>query len=233
MLDWLSRRFARPINGPSGTLIKRLADYPPYHAPHVGWGAELSVAAARENLNHFNAALPQRLQIVGELLRAEAGIDLDAALQAPREQGLPLTDTLHEWVGRCWPALLQPRFESLDAWLSSRRAGDDIVLSLVFDVAIVLGELIRRANADWRWDIDLNRTNLQDQMSSARRVVLLADPVGDMPDPFVNDVESVVVARYRHPQDSSYRHPGMNPWRRLVDEGQRGVAMAFWRGASQ
>jgi hypothetical protein len=230
MFDWLTRRFTAPSQHAAATLTKRLADYPPYELPHLGWGDKISVVAARENLHYFSAVMPQRLQIVGELLRAEAGVDLAAALQAPRELGLPITDALHLWAGRCWPALLQPRFKPVEAWLSSRRAGDAIVLSMVVDVAIALGELIRRANADWRWDIDLDQSNLEDPMISARRVVLLADPVGGMPDPFMIDVEFIVMSRYRNPQDTSYQLPGMNPWRRLVDEGQRGAAMSYWRG---
>lgn len=229
MFDRLKRRFSAAEPPPASGLAQRLGAYPPFGAPHAGFGAALGLKEARENLAHFQAVLPQRLEALGALLTAE-GIVLGPALAAPREHGPALADALGAWAARTWPALHQPRLAAQQAWLQSTRAGEDIVLSLVLDVAIALGEVIRRGNPDWRWDLDLSRRNLTDEMPSARRVVLLADPVGAMKEPFVNDVEDVVVGRYQHPEDTSYRLPGINPWRRLVEEGIAGSAMAYWKG---
>jgi hypothetical protein len=226
MPDWLPAWFGKRHT--ASPLARRLRDYPPYDAPHVGHGRQLSETQARANLAYFEQALPQRLHTVAALLRDEAGIEVDAALAAPDPQGLALADALHRWAGDAWPALLASRSGALEGWLQSRRAGDDIVFSMLLDVAILLGELVRRGNPDWHWGLDLNAENLADDMASARRVVLLAEPVGEMPHPFVLDVEDVVVHRFLHPGDPSQRL--LNPFRRLVQEGLRGDAMAFWRG---
>ena len=90
-------------------------------------------------------------------------------------------------------------------------------------------ETAAKANTDWRWDLDLSAENLKDKMASARRVVLLADAVGTMPWPFVDDVEGAVARRLIQIDRANDRVTHMDPWRRLVDEGQRGVAMEAWR----
>jgi hypothetical protein len=215
------------------TLAQRLADYPPYQAPHAGRRKQLSVEAARENLAYFQSALPQRLQHVGALLRADAEIDIGPALAAPQEQGVALAEALNVWASRRWPALHEPRLATIDAWMSSRRQGPDIVWSLVMDVAVLLGELICRANADWRWGLDLAPLNLKDKMLSARRIVLLADPVGEMLGPFVKDVEDRVAGRLMQIDHANDHDTRMNPWRRLVDDGQRGADMAYYRARPQ
>ena len=231
MFDRLKERLSlagKPAStGPS--LAQRLPDYPPYQAPHVGWGKGISVAAAHENLAYFRAVLPQRLAHVGALVMTDAGIDIAPALAAPRELGPDLATQLNAWAGRRWPALHEARLGNTGAWLDSPRQGPDIVWSMVMDVAIVLGELICRANTDWRWDLDLSAENLKDKMASARRVVLLADAVGTMPWPFVDDVEGAVARRLIQIDRANDRVTHMDPWRRLVDEGQRGVAMEAWR----
>lgn len=226
MPDWLSAWFSKKRHAAT-PLARRLRDYPPYDAPYVGHGHELSEAHALANLAYFKQVLPQRLNTIAGLLREQAGIEVDAALAAPGQQAPALAEALHRWAGEQWPALQEGRPAELQAWLHSRRAGDDIVFSMLLDVAILLGELVRRGNAAWRWSVDFDPSNLADDMASARRVVLRADPVGEMPHAFVLDVEDVVVHRFLHPEDPSQRW--LNPFRRLVDEGLRGDAMAFWK----
>lgn len=228
MTDWLSTWFGKRRS--ATPLARRLREYPPYDAPHIGRGTQLSEAQARANLAYFQQALPQRLHIVSALLREEAGIEVDAALAAPGQQAGALADALHRWAGAAWPPLAQGRPTMLDAWLGSRRDGEDIVFSMLLDVAILLGELVRRGNPDWRWDLDLDPDNFADEMPSARRVVLLADPVGEMPRPFVLDAEDIVVHRFLHPDDPSQRW--LNPFRRMVEQGLQGDAMARWRSTA-
>lgn len=225
MPDWLHAWFGK--RGPASDLARRLRDYPPYDAPHAGRGRQLSDPQARANLAHFEQVLPLRLRAIAGLLREHARIEVDAALAAPAAQGPALTDALHRWAAEHWPALQAGQPATLERWLQSRRDGSDIVFSMLLDVAILLGELVRRGNPDWHWGLDLDGESLADGMVSARRVVLLADPVGQMPRPFVLDTEDIVVHRFLHPDDPSQRL--LNPFRRLVEEGLRGDAMAFWR----
>ena len=232
MFDKLKQRWgasAPSSTGKPAPLAERLAAYPPYRAPHLGRGKQLSVDQARENLAFFQASLAQRLDIVAALLKADAGIDIAPALAAPRESGVAMAAALNAWAGQRWPALHDPRLAYPDAWVNSPREGADIVLSLVLDVAVVLGELVRRANPVWRWDLDLSSGNLRDKMLSARRVVLLADPVGSASVPFVEDVEDQVATRLGQIDRDNERALRMDPWARLVDESQRGLQMAAFQ----
>lgn len=232
MPDWLNTLLGRRVaaSDPAARLAASLRRYPPFSAPHPGRGSTLSDAQAQANFSHFQSALPQRLHCVTELLRAEAQIDPKAALSDPPQHAPALTDSLQRWASSAWPALPpQPR-PSESHWLNSHRDGEDIVFSLLLDLAILLGEVIRCGNPAWHWGVDLDPQNIADDMPGARRVVLLADPVGTASHAFVLDVEQVVVHRFLHADDAGQRL--LNPFRRLVDEALRGDAMAHWRGAS-
>ncbi len=223
MFDRLSRALRRAKPEPvAPTLAGRLASYPPYDAPHVGWGRAITLAQAEENLAHLKTVLPQRLAVVGQLLHDDAGIDIEPALAAPMEQGPVLAGVLNRWAGERWPALHARRF-ALDHWLASARAGVDIAYSLALDVALLLGELIVRGNPAWRWNIDRDKKNLREGMASARRLVLLADPVGGESWPFVLDVEDVVVNRLLTIDHLNETLTRMDNWRRMVEDSLRGV----------
>jgi len=230
MFDKLKSRFgaAKPPTAVDA-LADRLTAYPAWQPPHRGHGKQVSESAARENLAYFNAQHEHRLQLITALLREHAGIDTAPALEAPLVHGLAVTQQLSDWAGRHWPALAAPSLAGRANWLGSDGAGGDILLSVALDVARLLGEIIRRGNADWRWDLDLARSNLRDDMTSSRRVVLLADPVGAMAQPFLIDTEDIVASRCLQPGSRQYDAPSLNPWRRMVDEGLRGEAMAYWR----
>jgi hypothetical protein len=201
MLDFI-RRMMRRADGTDprqpSTLKAALDRYPPYRAPHVGYGAGLSESAAAENFAFFQAVREERLRVVSDLLREVAGIDARPALETPQDSGLALTVALHEWAKTAWPPLLDDRPRTMERWLHSSRDGDEIAFSMVLDLAILLGEVIRKANPDWRWSLDMSIENLGDGMASARRIVLLADPVGDHVEPFVLDIEAIVMDRFLH-----------------------------------
>jgi len=220
----------------ASTLAQRLRSYPPYQAPHLGYGSQLSLAQAEANLAYFNEVMPRRLAALGTLLKDTANIDIAPALDAPATKATEITEALDGWARTEWPALRTPALAQYARQHTTTRTGDDIVYSLLMDVAILFGEVIRRANRAWRWALDLDEENLSDDMASARRVVLLADPVGTAPCPFLEDVEGVVISRFQQP-DSSIWGVGpdgailrqVNPWHRMVVEGIRGDVMAWWR----
>ncbi len=229
MFDRLTRALRRAKPEPAApTLAARLASYPPYDAPHVGWGRAITLEQAEENLAHLKAVLPQRLAIVGQLLRDDAGIDIEPALAAPLEQGPALASALNRWVGERWPVLHEPRMRFGEDWKFSRREGADIAYSLALDVALVLGELIVRGNPAWRWGVDRDKANLRDGMASARRLVLLADRVGRAPRGFEVDVEAIVVERLCTIDYANAHLTHMDSWRRVVDEAQRGLTWAAY-----
>lgn len=227
---WLGGgRDSAPAGDPAAGLRERLASYPANGLPHPGWGRRLSLAQAEANREHFLAALPARLQALAALLRAEAGIDIEPALAEPVARGPALADQVATWAQRSWPALLGGRVIPNAEWLASTRSGNDMALSLVADVGLLFGELIRRGNGDWRWDVDTDAGRLKKDMASAHRVVLLAEPVGSHKSRFVLDPEDVVALVFCRP-DSVQAQPGtVHPWRQLVEQGLSGGPMAFWR----
>jgi hypothetical protein len=217
-------------------LGQRLRSYPPYQTPHSGFGSQLTLQQAEQNLAYFKDVLATRLSLLGTLLIETADIDTTTALDAPAAHAATLTEALDGWARREWPALRTPQLAEYRRWHTTTRAGDDIVYSLLMDVAMLFGEVICRANPKWRWDLDLDQANLRDRMASARRVVLLADPVGAAAHPFIVDVEGIVVGRFQQPTNvdwgvgadgASLR--ALNPWHRMVAETIRGDAMAAWR----
>ena len=228
--------WVRKPDAPSSDLAQRLRTYPPYQAPYSGFGGQLTLQQAEANLAYFKEVLPTRLKLLGTLLMETADIDTATALEAPATHAATLTEALDGWARREWPALRTPQLAEYRRRHTTTRAGDDIVYSLLMDVAILFGEVICRANPQWRWDLDLDRDNLRDGMASARRVVLVADPVGAAEHPFLVDVEGIVVGRFQQPTDVSWgvgadgaSLRALNPWHRMVAEAIRGDAMAAWR----
>ena len=214
MASWFARLVR--ADAPPNSLARRLADYPPYRAPHVGPPRRLSTAQARENLRHLLAHLDERLAALTSLLREE-GIDPAPALAGG--DALALVDRIHAWAGDTWPALLRKEQVALAHWLATTRDGDDIVFSMLLDVALLFGELIRRRDPRWIWALDEDPVNRRDDMVSAMRpVLLLPSTAPGLPDTEL-DLEDIVVGRYRKPGDVEYQ---LNPWRRIVTDATTG-----------
>jgi hypothetical protein len=209
------------------SLASLLWQYPAYHAPYVGYGIEVSHAKAYANYAYFQAVLPMRLQLISKLLRESGNIDVSAALRFPVDSGRLLAIALQKWATEEWRLLVGNRQWTRRQWLHSSRDKDDIVFSMLLDLAILLGEIIIRANSDWRWSLDMTEENVTDDMTSAHRIVLLADPVGDHAEPFVIDLEEIVVHRFLHADEPSQRL--LNPLLTVVEQAIRGDYMAAWR----
>jgi len=167
MSGWL-RRWLGSSPSDSGRLSLLLADYPPYAVPHPGRARDLSLEQCRENLAYLLDHREQRLSALADLVGA-FGIDARAGLAAP--DPAPLLDALEQWARAEWPAI---RIESIgdpERWLRSDKAGADIALSMLMDVAIVLGEIVVRRRADFSWQLDVDPANKR--MASYRRVVMM------------------------------------------------------------
>lgn len=208
MASWFAR-LMRAGATPDG-LARRLADYPPYRAPHAGPPRRWSPAQARENLADLLAHRDERLALLTGLLR-EYGIDPGPALAGG--DPLPLVDQLHAWAETAWRTLRHADAQSRKRWVTLSREGIDIAFSLALDVALLLGELIRRGDPRWTWALDEDPGSRRDDMFTAMRpVLLLPGTVAGMPD-FPLDLEEIVVHRYLRPDDSGRV---LNPWHRVV-----------------
>ncbi|MDO5623338.1 MAG: hypothetical protein Q4G71_01455 [Pseudomonadota bacterium] len=229
MLDKLASLlgFKRASAPPASGLAQALADYSPYGLPHPGSKHKLSVLQAQENLDWLLAHRDERLALISGLVRQRAGIDTAPALAEPMAHGPALADALNAWAMREWPAIAQPEWGAT-RWVSLPRDAAHIALSMAMDMAILFGEVIRRGNPDWRWGLDLSKVNLKDDMGSARRVVLKADPVGRHTEPFLIDLEKQFVTRIWQSEYYNYQLPD-HPWRNVVRYGLNGDYINPWR----
>jgi len=166
MAGWL-RRWLGSSPSSSG-LSTLLAEYPPYAVPHPGPARELTVAQCRANLDYLLDQREQRLTGLAALV-GTFGIDLRAGLGAADPAAL--LDALEQWARAEWPRIRIDGIGDPERWQRSDKAGADIALSMVMDVAIVLGEIVVRRRADFAWQLDLDPANKR--MQSYRRVVVM------------------------------------------------------------
>ncbi|MDO5623339.1 MAG: hypothetical protein Q4G71_01460 [Pseudomonadota bacterium] len=229
MFEKLKSLFGRqPASAPPASgLAQALADYPPYGLPHPGYGKSVSPTQAQENLDWLLTHRDERLALISDLVQRRAGIDTAPALAEPMAYGPALADALNAWAMREWPAIARPEWGAT-RWVDLPRDAAHIALSMAVDMAILFGEVIRRGNPDWRWGLDMTKVNLKDDMMSARRVVLKADPVGRHVEPFLIDLEDIVAGRLQDPKPYFYQLPD-HPWLKTVAQGLRGDHMASWR----
>ncbi|ERG69419.1 hypothetical protein [Segniliparus rugosus] len=169
MLDFLRRwlDIGDPVR-PRGRLPELLAEYPPYRAPFPGDPNSLRLAECEENLRYLLSAREERLAVVGGLLQ-EFGLDARAGLS--EEDPRPFLRALDRWALEEWPSAWTPAFPSRSAeQLSSPKEGERIALSMLMDVAILLGEIVVRRRPDYAWRLDTAEENRD--MISHRRVVV-------------------------------------------------------------
>lgn len=167
----------RADTGASGRREARLpgllAGYPPYLTPFPGEPGALSVAQCQENLCYLLDVRERRLEIAADLL-GQFGIDLHAGLSAQDPRGF--LQSLNQWARREWPAAYTPTFsDRLKVCLPRRKEGEHIVLAMLMDIAIVLGETVARNRPEYSWRLDLDPKN-RDSISY-RRVVMAKDQI--------------------------------------------------------
>gem|GEM_PF-1480327 len=172
MAGWLRRWLGSSPSG-SGRLSALLADYPPYAVPHPGAARDLGLAQCRENLAYLLEHRHERLAALATLV-GDFGVDLRGGLAV--SDPVPLLDALERWARAEWPSIRIEGIGDPARWQKSDKAGADIALSMLMDVAIVLGETVVRRRADFAWQLDLDPANKG--MLSYRRVVVMkpADP---------------------------------------------------------
>lgn len=152
-----------------------LKDYPPYSAPYPGSGDNLTPKQAQANLNYLLTHKRVRINIFAELLE-HFDIDIHTGLKAADPK--VLLDQLHRWVHTQWPSVHTKSLATLpyNHWVVSTRNGDEIVFSMLMDMAIVLGELVLRHQPEFYWDI--NRNPQDKGMTSHMRPVIMRKTPG-------------------------------------------------------
>lgn len=154
MLSWLKRPAPR-----ESRLAALLADYPAWAPPHVGsngaapipgWPV-LDLEQARENLGAYREAMPARLVLLGDLL-SQFGIDLRMAYDQPEA----FVERLHATLLQELPPLYRAELGTTAAREVSSRAGADIVLSFMADLAMLEVDVLLRAKPGCFLGLDLN-----------------------------------------------------------------------------
>jgi hypothetical protein len=213
MPQWFDRMIGR-----QSPFAKQLAAYAPYRAPFAGPAALWSLEQARANLEHLLAHREQRLQTLAALL-AEYGIDIGRPLAGGEFQ--PMLDALHKWVNKHWPAVYERAIATEEVWSRSSRDGQEIIYSLVFDIGLLLGELVVRRRPRYAWALNLDANDKRDGMPSHNRAVVLLPATGEMPAPVICDFEIWVAWRYWNPDTVSARV--VNNWAQAVDDAIQGL----------
>lgn len=194
-----------------------LSGYPPFELPHPGSGAVLSETQAQQNWAYWQATLAERQRLLRDWLLAHEGPDPLAL------QGTDYSKALKAWAKAHWAQL--PAFAKLPKhkpWPDGPRSGTFIVYSLLGDLAASLGEAIIRANPHWHWGLNLDATDLADDMHTARRVVLLADLKRPTPEAreAVLDLEPLLFSPHRFPDSVNFIH--LDDWTTTVGDAIAG-----------
>ncbi|MGV0583708.1 hypothetical protein ABQE45_08170 [Mycobacteroides chelonae] len=168
MIGIFRRRSKRMGDSSLGRLPQLLVDYPPYETPFPGDPRKLSLDQCEENLRYLLDQRATRLKIAADLLR-QFDIDLDAGLGAHTPD--PLLTSLNAWAHTEWPAAYTPAFSaSPKLWLPRHKAGEHIVLAMLMDIAIVLGQVVINKRKDYDWRLDDAIEN--HEMGTYRRAVV-------------------------------------------------------------
>ena len=169
MFDWAKRKSPEVTR-----LAGLLAIYPAYTPPHIGQNGAapvpgqptLTLGQCHENLDALLRAMPERLALLGGLL-AELGVDSAQAYANPEA----FVTRLHATLLKELPPLYRPDLAKSIAREVSTRAGRDIVLSLMADLALLEADILMHAKPGCFIGLDLDPGDRE--MLSWRRPCLL------------------------------------------------------------
>ena len=144
MWSWLNR----PVAQKGGRLTGLLADYPPYTPRHRALniaapgiaGPVLTLEQAHENCVQYREAIPERLDLLRPVL-AGIGVNMDQAFGEP----VTYVSSLHRALLDELPSLYRPQVAAQASRELSDRAGRDIVLSFMGDLAMLECAVLMRA----------------------------------------------------------------------------------------
>jgi hypothetical protein len=140
-------------------LMRSLVRYPAWAPPHRVRNLKLpgddapvlTPAQARENFTAYRAAVPGRIAALRPVLD-----DLCIALDQAYDGAAGFVRRLHPTLLAELPALYRPDLAKRDAWETSTRAGDAIVLTFLADLAMLTGDVLIRARPGAFWGMDLD-----------------------------------------------------------------------------
>ena len=206
----------------STTLSSLVADYIPFVAPHCGDHNGYSDEQAAENLSYFLEHKQDRLNQLCKLL-TPFSINLHKTLR--KGDYRPLVKSLYQWSRDHWPTAIKHELATREVWRNSNRQGDQILYSVALDVGIILGEIIINRKPSYSWGLDLDRQNIDDQMPTARRIVLLAASQIHSDKTVLIDCEVVSASIIFN---TSPTYSVMNVWLNVVNDAVSGLTEGAW-----
>jgi len=219
--QWLNRMGSSSTS--SSLLATLLKDYPPYEIPFPGPARLLTEEQAWQNLHYLLENRKQRIVHLKSLL-AHWHIHLDKIVKQGDYQ--TLVEELYQWGGEYWKAVYKPKLATNEAWKSTTRRGDQVVYSMLMDVAILLGEIVVNRRPSYHWTIDVDPDNVNDEMPTVKRPVLQVARNDVIPSPITLDVEALVVDRYLKPDSTILRL--RNIWLESINDAIKGLHEEFW-----
>jgi hypothetical protein len=220
MPAWLDRPIGPKAAAPP--LGERLRGYPPFTPLHPG--QKLSKAEAEANLAQLVEAAPERLRIVVAFL-LQQGLDPRPALS--QNDPRPFLTALWDWGRLTWKTAPQP-WRGVRSWRESRRDGDDILLSLLSDIGVVLAEIICGFRADYHWAIVDGRD--ERSMSHYRQPVLKIDAPRPEDEPPYKVFDLIDVVVHNCAQADRPRAGDWNEMDYVVSECVLGGYEWAWKG---
>lgn len=162
-----------------------LDDYPRYIRPYPGSGKMLTDDKARANLEHFLSVKDERLAAVTALL-ARFGLDARRAMTGDPK---PFLKRLADWISRDWPAIRDAQQADYKTWHNGPRGGR-ADLTLIVDIAILLGEMLAARRPELSWQVMLGP--LHRGASHWREIALTGEGAG------IFSLEGAVHRYYAH-----------------------------------
>jgi hypothetical protein len=221
MSAWLEKLIGRKVAA-APALGERLRGYSPFTPLHLG--QKLSKAEADANLAQLVEAIPKRLRIVVAFLLQE---ELDPRPALSQNDPRPFLTALWDWGRLTWKTAPQP-WRGVRSWHESRRDGDDILLSLLSDIGIVLAEIIRGFRADYHWAMVDGRE--ERSMSYYRQPVLKIDAPRPEDEPPYKVFDLIDVVVHNCAQADRLRAGDCNEMAYVVSECVLGGYEWAWKG---
>ena len=216
-MKWSSRVRNLIGGGKTSPLTQALQSYPPLQLPHAEDPLALTETQTEENLEVWLQLIPERIDALRYLL-SQATNNIDWPENFPHgESSFAIIAAVHQWASQDWSdvaAVTQSISEK--PWRNARRDGSCIAFSMTADIAIVIGEVIRAGRPSWSWGIDRDPANINDQMGTVNRIVLISHWIGDAEKQVEIDVEEIVAQTFvKSPQQSWFVEDN---WSRLASE---------------
>lgn len=189
----LARQLLNKWYGPANLLKKALKDYPLYRPPYPGNPRELIETQALDNYDYFMGVRSERLGLILELLNR---FDIHIDPTKPEREGLLALDT---WAYQQWPNLYHKPLAGMGVPDFNQAPSLLAIRSLLFDVALLLGECYLRLSPEAQWYMDTSKASQIEQRASNFRMVVLLPPIPSKGSGWFNllDIEKHVFYHYR------------------------------------